>query len=166
MTIIILYGQIAPVNNVYSVSKKNTTIWLNQIQIPNLPVVFKFVFSYICYFLVTYITLQKIMTSQRSTVPIPYKTESFGLSLRNCKSCDHSSDDRFHTLFLVLHFWYMIFKHIFIISRSWPVTKIWQMKIIRSWAQFWSKYLATNSNERTADSFSQSEAGLWEEPIA
>ena len=118
MTIIILYGQIAPANNVYSVSKKNTTIWLNQIQIPNPPVVFKFVFSYICYFLVTYITLQKIMTSQRSTVPIPYKTESFGLSLQNCKSCDHSSDDRFHTLFLVLHFWYMIFKHIFIISRS------------------------------------------------
>ena len=95
MTIIILYGQIAPANNVYSVSKKNTTIWLNQIQIPNPPVVFKFVFSYICYFLVKYITLQKIMTSQRSTVPIPYKTESFGLSLRNCKSCDHSSDDRF-----------------------------------------------------------------------
>ena len=124
MTIIILYGQIAPANNVYSVSKKNTTIWLNQIQIPNPPVVFKFVFSYICYFLVTYITLQKIMTSQRSTVPIPYKTESFGLSLRNCKSCDHSSDDLFHTLFLVVQFWYMIFKHIFIISRSRPVTKI------------------------------------------
>ena len=40
MTIIILYGQIAPANNVYSVSKKNTTIWLNQIKIPNPPAVF------------------------------------------------------------------------------------------------------------------------------
>lgn len=109
MTIIILYGQIAPAKNVYFVGKKNTTIWLNKIKIPNPPVVFTF--SYICYVSVTYLTLQKIMTSQRSTVRIPYNTESFGLSLLNCKSCDHNSDDLFHTLFLVLQFWYMIFKH-------------------------------------------------------
>lgn len=54
MTIIILYGQIAPANNVYFVSKKNTTIWLNQIKIPNPPVVLSL-------FLVTFVTFQSHM---------------------------------------------------------------------------------------------------------
>ena len=51
MTIIILYGQIAPANNVYFVSKKNTRIWLNQIKIANPPVVLSL-------FLVTFVTFQ------------------------------------------------------------------------------------------------------------
>ena len=54
ITIIILYGQIAPANNVYFVSKKNTTIWLNQIKIPNSPVVLSL-------FLVTFVTFQSHM---------------------------------------------------------------------------------------------------------
>ena len=54
VTVIILYGKIAPANNVYFVSKKNTTIWLNQIKIPNHPVVLSL-------FLVTFVTFQSHM---------------------------------------------------------------------------------------------------------